>query len=84
MVTLRVNYRDGNAGEQSAGDIALLVVGEPIVFERERQAFNTEGASTKSSPSFLRLEARFASDPVNSMRWCIYIPYVPQDGDSAA
>jgi hypothetical protein len=36
MVTLRVNYRDGNAGEQSKGDIALLVVGESIVFERER------------------------------------------------
>jgi len=39
MVSLRVNKRDRNAGEQTQCDEALLSVGEPVVFEREGDAF---------------------------------------------
>jgi len=39
MVSLRVDERNRNAGEQAQRDETLLAVGEPIVFEREGDAF---------------------------------------------
>ena len=35
MISLRVNKRDRNAGEQTQCDEALLTVGEPVVLEGE-------------------------------------------------
>jgi hypothetical protein len=39
MVSLRVNKRDRDASEQAQGNEAPLTVGEPVVFERERDTF---------------------------------------------
>jgi hypothetical protein len=67
--------RDRNTGKQTQGDEALLTVGEPVVFEREGDAFEHARGIDEIEPMSLRFAARFASDLVNSMR-AVYIHYV--------
>lgn len=42
MIGLRVYKRDGNTGKQAQGDEALLIVGEPVIFEREGGVYEHE------------------------------------------
>jgi hypothetical protein len=83
IFTLRMNYRNGNAREQAWRNKALLAVGEPIVFEGERDALKYQSCVNEVKAMRFEIRGTLRLRPVNSMRQCIYTAYLRQLAGSA-